>query len=410
MITKEMVMYHLQHLKQLVFEVTSLCNLNCKYCSYADLYKSYGKREPKMLSFEKARMILDYLFLIRDCPHDVNFPLTISFYGGEPLLNIPLIRQIVDYIEIAKPKTHFSYSMTTNGMLLDKYMNYLAEKKFKLLISLDGDKTAQSYRVDHSGENSFEHVFRNVKLLQEKHPDYFQNYVMFNSVFHNLNNIESTFRFIFDHFGKSPQIVPLNTSGIKEDRLSEFKNMYRNINKHLIQLNNCESIEAKMFIISPRIGNLANYIFDHSGNVYDSFNDLIFSLSKNTSTTGTCIPFSKKMFITINGEILPCERIGHDFVLGLVHDDRVELDIDFIVKMHNSYLSKCTNTCKNCFLKQRCPQCVYCIDNIREESIDHCPYFRNKEKSEQVNNEALNFLREHSFYYEKIMKELIIRA
>jgi hypothetical protein len=53
--------------------------------------------------------------------------------------------------------------------------------------------------------------FKNVKLLQEKYPEYFNQYVDFNSVLHNRNNVEPTFWFIKDNFGKAPKIAPLNT-------------------------------------------------------------------------------------------------------------------------------------------------------------------------------------------------------
>lgn len=60
--------------------------------------------------------------------------------------------------------------MTTNAMLLDRYMDYLVEKGFHLLVSLDGDKHGDSYRVDKCGNSSFERVMRNVKRLQTNYP------------------------------------------------------------------------------------------------------------------------------------------------------------------------------------------------------------------------------------------------
>ena len=54
--------------------------------------------------------------------------------------------------------------MTTNAMLLDRYLDYLVEKGFHLLVSLDGDKDGDSYRVDKSGNSSVERVMRTVKI------------------------------------------------------------------------------------------------------------------------------------------------------------------------------------------------------------------------------------------------------
>ena len=134
---------NLVNLRQLVFEVTDACNLKCKYCGYGDLYYGYDKRESKYLSVNKAKVLLNYLSNIWNANiTDEESPLTyISFYGGEPLLNIAFIKEIIAYVESLKLKRDILFSMTTNAMLLDKYMDFLVEKNFSLLISLDGYNT-----------------------------------------------------------------------------------------------------------------------------------------------------------------------------------------------------------------------------------------------------------------------------
>lgn len=407
---RETILYHLQHLQQLVFEVTDLCNLNCKYCGLSQLYEGYDKREGKRLSFKKARLIIDYLFSLRDISPDVNYPLIVSFYGGEPLLNISLIKEIINYLEeIQFPKKQVIYGMTTNAVLLDKYMDFIVNKQFRLVISLDGDETSQSYRVDHSGKNSFNRVFKNVKLLQEKYPEYFRKFVLFNSVLHNRNNVDSTYHFIHDNFGKAPQIVPLNPSGVRKDKINEFKRMYQNVNENILQSANCESIEAEMFAKTPRIFNLVNYIFKQTGNVFGEYNDLIFNVPNiSPRLTGTCSPFAKKMFITVNGKIIQCEHIGHHFSLGQIYDDRVELNLDEIVNKQNQYISKFSEQCNKCYLKRECPQCIYNNDDICKKK-PVCLRLCSKDKYEKINNLTIDYFREHPYYYERILKEVTIK-
>jgi uncharacterized protein len=150
------------NLKQLVFEVTSNCNLRCEYCGYGELYNTRRFTKGSNMNFGIAKNMIDYLFDLwnnneMDYDHRETF---ISFYGGEPLLNMPFIKEVIGYIEsLPAPKRRsFVYSMTTNGILLDRYMDYLAEKKFALLISLDGDEYAHSYRIDNKRENSINKV------------------------------------------------------------------------------------------------------------------------------------------------------------------------------------------------------------------------------------------------------------
>jgi uncharacterized protein len=366
-----------------------------------------------MLSFEKAKLIIDYLFDLWKEHHcrGVHNPVSIGFYGGEPLLNMPLIKQVVDYIEkkgdIGKK---FFFSMTTNAMLLDKYMDYLAEKEFRLLISMDGDEAAHSYRTDHSGNNSFDRVFRNVKLLKEKHPEYFDKTVMFNSVLHNRNNVTTTHHFIMEHFNKAPSISPLNNSGIRPDKIEEFRTMYQNKTESINKSGNCEAIETEIFLTAPRVSILAHYIHFRTGNVFNNYNELLIDHTVfEKFATGTCSPFFKKMFVTVNGKILQCERIDHDFVLGYVHNDHVELDCDYVAEKHNHYVSKCTIQCDRCANKFRCSQCAYYIDDIREEKI-HCQSLCTQKNINERDEEIMDFLREHPYYYEKILKGVVIRS
>lgn len=60
--------------------------------------------------------------------------------------------------------------MTTNAMLLHRYMDFLQENCFHLLISLDGNKENDGYRMDKVGHSSFERVVANVDILQKNIP------------------------------------------------------------------------------------------------------------------------------------------------------------------------------------------------------------------------------------------------
>lgn len=62
--------------------------------------------------------------------------------------------------------------MTTNAVLLDKYMDYIVEQDISLLISLDGDKKASSYRTLKSGRQSYDRVYSNIRELKKRHFDF----------------------------------------------------------------------------------------------------------------------------------------------------------------------------------------------------------------------------------------------
>lgn len=405
--------YSLANLKQLVFEVTDACNLRCKYCAYADLYEGYDQRENLKLPFQKAKLIIDYLYEYWEKRYciEVNDPITIGFYGGEPLLNVPFIQQVINYIESLNPiGKKFHYNMTTNAILLDRYMDFLAENEFRLLISLDGDEKGQSYRVDTKGKNSFDKVLANIQLLRSKYPSYFEHYVMFNSVLHNRNEVESTYRFIKDKFGKEPMISPLNNSGVRKDKLQEFYQAYQNVATSIQKANNCEALKNELFIKSPETGALVNYIYHHTGNVFNDYNDLLLGREGSSfPPSGTCIPFSKKMFITVKGRILQCEKIDHEFALGQITNKKVELNLEQAARQHNKYTFRYMNQCKTCAAKQLCTQCVYQIDDIHDKT-SKCYSYYSATQHEKQKEYYMDHLDKHPELYNRILKEVVVRG
>ena len=405
--------YSLANLKQLVFEVTDACNLRCKYCAYADLYEGYDQRENLKLPFQKAKLIIDYLYEYWEKRYciEVNDPITIGFYGGAPLLNVPFIQQVINYIESLNPiGKKFHYNMTTNAILLDRYMDFLAENEFRLLISLDGDEKGQSYRVDTKGKNSFDKVLANIQLLRSKYPSYFEHYVMFNSVLLNLNESESTYRFIKDKFGKEPMISPLNNSGVRKDKLQEFYQAYQNVATSIQKANNCEALKNELFIKSPETGALVNYIYHHTGNVFNDYNDLLLGREGSSfPPSGTCIPFSKKMFITVKGRILQCEKIDHEFALGQITNKKVELNLEQAARQHNKYTFRYMNQCKTCAAKQLCTQCVYQIDDIHDKT-SKCYSYYSATQHEKQKEYYMDHLDKHPELYNRILKEVVVRG
>ncbi len=96
-----------------------------------------------------------------------------------------------------------------------------------------------------------------------------------------------------------------------------------------------------IFMDDLETAQLCTFLHWHSGNVFKSYNDLLFGVEKKKwIPTGTCLPFEKKMFVTVNGKILPCERISHDYALGKVTDTGVILDIEQIADTYNKWYKK----------------------------------------------------------------------
>ncbi len=139
------------------------CNLRCTYC-YGDggQYCDHGK-----MSIETAKKAVD--FLVEQSETD---NLDIAFFGGEPLLNMPLIKYVIKYTKQIEEKSNkkFSFCMTTNGTLLTSEIEkYLLDNKVSIQISFDGNKEIQDKnRFFANGKGSYDLVVEKTKKLRDK--------------------------------------------------------------------------------------------------------------------------------------------------------------------------------------------------------------------------------------------------
>ena len=404
-LSPEQVQIQLYKVKQITFEITDACNLNCKYCAYGDLYNDYDKRKEKSMDSKVAKTLLNYLVDFWNLPSNTSFKkeITISFYGGEPLLNMSFIKEIVAHCENLKLKYNsFVFSLTTNALLLYKNIDFFVSKNFDLLVSLDGDRINNSYRVFRNNKESFDQVIRNLKLTKSRYPDYFKKHIHFNSVIHNRNSIAGIYSFFKSNFDKFPSVGELNNSGIKPEMFEKFKKMYKNSTQSLKSTNERKKIQNEMFLKFNNVQNLGIFLKEFSGNIYSSYLDLLVDRQViNRLPTGTCLPFSKKMFITVNGKILPCERVGHNFMLGTVNNNSVSIDFEDIAKKYNNYFQSIINQCIACENKMACKQCIFQIEKLETHPI--CYGFMNKKKLDSYINNMISIIKEDTSLYSKIL-------
>lgn len=176
-ITAENVYTQLANIKHIGFEVTDACNLNCTYCIYGKYYNNYESRTNKPIDIEKAKLLIDYLIDKLNSPanNSSRNEVFISFYGGEPLLNIGFIKEIVYYSRhMQTSHIKFNYVITTNAIYLKKYFSFLFQYDFTILVSLDGSKENDAHRKFFNGKSSFSIVYKNIKHIQNNYPDYFE--------------------------------------------------------------------------------------------------------------------------------------------------------------------------------------------------------------------------------------------
>lgn len=411
-ITAEDIEYNLTHLNQIVFEVTRKCNFRCEYCLFSGIYEGFNELSTESMDFTTVQTVLEYVFALweKNERSISQKPIFIGFYGGEPLLNIDLIKETVSFVEnrIGKER-NIIFSMTTNAYFLDKHIDFITAHNFQLLISLDGNEKCDAFRKTIDGRPSFEKVFSNIALLYHTYPVFFKSHVNFNAVFNKNSSFEDIYTFFNSNFKKIPGIAQINTSDVTQLGKARFKNVFKSKRLSFIHSPNKREIDEKLFMSSPGANAMINYIFNHSGNVFSTYNDLFVDVSKaNIVPTGTCLPFQKKMFITTNGDILQCEKISHTYALGQVVDGEVKLDLDKIAKAHNAFVNTFRKQCVKCKVRNSCPVCLLQKYPNGEITDRGCSNFYSEQKMKMYHMRSLDYLRFNPYLYERILNEVVV--
>lgn len=148
--------------KALCLHVAHTCNLNCSYC-FASQGKYHGDRA--LMSFEVGKQALD--FLIANSGTRRN--LEVDFFGGEPLMNWDVCKQLVQYARSIEKEhnKNFRFTLTTNGMLIDDDVIDFANKEMSnVVLSLDGRKEIHDrLRVNYAGKGSYDTIVPKFKKL-----------------------------------------------------------------------------------------------------------------------------------------------------------------------------------------------------------------------------------------------------
>ncbi len=370
---------NLSQTKQLIFETTEDCNLDCVYCTYSKFYFNKN-RERKKINTADAFKLLD-LILDKRKPGSTQ-QLTVSFYGGEPLKNFDFIRDVVKHAEEhKKPDSRVTYSMTSNGLLLRKYINFLVENDFELAISLDGDELANSFRILKTNKKpSFDLVTRNIDMVREKYPAYFDRRVIFLTVRHSRNSLKSIYEHFSSRYGKTPIMSSITTTGVVDEFKEEFNDTFLK-SRFPATENTCYVHE--LFTKHPLVAETAE-VFERFGNfVFRRPGQLLNPLKKTRDKkkylpTATCSPFDLRIYMSADGGIYPCEHISRIFELGSVKDSEVDINPDKITGTYNTYFQKLKKLCKQCYLADNCKECIF--NTAVETGKPSCEFFMNKQK------------------------------
>lgn len=155
-------------IKSMCLNIAHDCNLRCKYC-FASTGDFGGGR--KLMPFEVGKAALDFLI-----DHSANrHNLEVDFFGGEPLMNFDVVRQVVAYgrkVEKERNK-NIRFTITTNALLLDDdKTDFINREMYNVVLSIDGRKEVNDrMRVRVDGSGSYDEIIRKSLDLVKKRGD-----------------------------------------------------------------------------------------------------------------------------------------------------------------------------------------------------------------------------------------------
>lgn len=317
-------------LKALCLHIAHDCNMCCKYC-FAGEGEYSGDRS--LMSFEVGKRALD--FLIEQSGSRKN--LEVDFFGGEPLLNFDVVKQLVAYarsIEKEKGK-NFRFTLTTNGVLLnDEVMEWANKECYNVVLSLDGRKeTNDRMRRTKNDKGTYDLILPKFqKMAKERNQQGYYirgTYTHYNTDF--ANDILHLADLGFEQLAMEPVVTdPKMDYALQESDIPKLKDQYDLLAKEMCKRNR----EGKGFTFF-------HYMIDLEGGP---------CIYKRISGCGVGTDY---MAVTPWGDLYPCHQFVGDekFLLGNVFDGVKNTDIVNEFKLCNVYSRE---ACQDCFAKLYC--------------------------------------------------------
>ena len=148
--------------KAMCLNIAHDCQLRCKYCFAST--GDFGKGR-KLMSFETGKHAID--FLLENSGDRPN--LELDFFGGEPLMNFGVVKQVVEYARSREKEYNkkFRFTITTNGLLLDdEKIDFINREMSNVVLSIDGRKEVNDYfRVLPNGQGCYDIIMPKYKKL-----------------------------------------------------------------------------------------------------------------------------------------------------------------------------------------------------------------------------------------------------
>lgn len=324
---------------KLTLNLANTCNMRCKYCyAHGGVYKS----EESIMTKETAQAAVDFFM------HKFDKISSIKFIGGEPLMNLDVLKFICEYIEDQKKKGKIkkvpSYIVNTNGTILtDEILELINKYEMRVNFSLDGPGWMNDQaRIFVNGRGTSHIVEENIRKLQKatggRCPTSVDAVYTQRHVDQNVS-VMDVIHYLKDelHIPKV-HVIPVDA---KENSPFHLKNSQAYLDAVDEILNDYEGNKEYMFTLLK--GMIARI------------------RAKDISPDNMCVGGTELFSVSAAGKIYPCHLLTdvNTYYMGDVHDPEGSEDqFQKIYDLLKNYSRYSSETCRKCFGNKLCIGCL----------------------------------------------------
>jgi uncharacterized protein len=305
---------------------------------------------------EMAREALDWYvdFVSPQLQRGRSRPLGLTFWGGEPMLNMRTIRAVLEYARTRYPGA-FCAAMTTNGTLLGpENVEVLTEYDVNVAVSIDGPpEEHDSRRVTASGRGSLDVILGHLERIKRRHPDFWARNLSTIAVYDPHTDLAAVGRFFDERSDVIPRVARVNGMSSKDLAHSRVLTL-DDVSAHLKAVN-----EVRHDFKMARIAGVRPNGYTETLINLELSGLLIRSRVHDAAIpflpfSASCLP-GYRLTVNPDGALDMCERVNSTVPIGTLDTG---INGSRVRQLLSEYQEKVISRCHRCPVTRLCRVCL----------------------------------------------------
>lgn len=334
--------------------LTTKCNLRCTYCCYSGNYRNTRSHGTNSMDFKDVDKVLSFINT-----NASRKSIIISFYGGESLLELELLKEFVCKAQRIWDED-VKFELSTNGTLLsNENIEYFVEHKFTIFVSLDGSSSFHDrQRIYPNGNGSFSVIKKSLKYISDNFTEFYKNNVHLMMTVMDVSEMPYIAKEWFEDEvlnSKTPirisTVAPNYSLGVEKENIDDCLSKYINILGYYEKHPEYELL--RVFF--------ERFLAEWTDRPFFDLHDKV--------DIPTCVPNNTKLYIDVEGKIGICEKMPDIYRIGNLLSG---IDFKEINNIADKTATIIKSRCGKCPVARLCDICPNAIDLSVDEMDIYC--------------------------------------